>query len=89
MGLYDSSKSLKETRVDRPDEGLPGVATSDNPTANPPTRATLDRQRAEGSRVPAPKTVFDTSGTSGLDPLAEWDRQVDQDRGSEPEFGTT
>ena len=74
MGLYDSSKSIKEVRVDRPDEGLPGVATDGNTTANPPTRATLDSQKAAGTRVSVSKAVLDTSGTSGLDDKANWNR---------------
>lgn len=56
------------TRVDRPDEGLPGVADVDNPTANPPTRSTFDTGKAAGFRQPKPRAVIDTSGTSGLQP---------------------
>ncbi len=57
-----------DTRVDRPSEGLPGLATESNPTANPPTRASQDIGRAGGLRTPQPKAVIDTSGTSGLQP---------------------
>jgi hypothetical protein len=42
----------KDTRVDRPEEGLPGLATTTNPTANPPTRATFDAG-ISGVRGPA------------------------------------
>ncbi len=61
-----NSAGTRDTRVDRPDEGLPGLATVENPTANPPTRATLDSQLATGRRQPKPSAVIDTSGTSGL-----------------------
>jgi hypothetical protein len=62
------SAGTRDNRVDRPDEGLPGVASVENPTANPPTRATLERQLSHGFRQPKPRAVIDTSGTSGILP---------------------
>ena len=62
------SAGTEDTRVDRPSEGLPGLATIDNPTANPPTRANQDVGMAHGFRKPKPRAVIDTSGTSGLQP---------------------
>ena len=63
-----NSAGTRDTRVDRPDEGLPGLATVENPTANPPTRATLDSGLPVGRRQPKPSAVIDTSGTSKLQP---------------------
>lgn len=57
-----------DTRVDRPEEGLPGLATVDNPTANPPSRATFDAGKATGYTKPRPTAVIDTTQTSGLTP---------------------
>jgi hypothetical protein len=68
MASSSKSAGTKDTRVDRPDEGLPGLATTTNPTANPPSRATLDAAIAENYRQPLPKANIDTSGTSGLTP---------------------
>jgi hypothetical protein len=66
----------KDTRVDRPDEGLPGLATVSNPTANPPTRATLDAgiavsgptfvAGARGGEREHPSAQIDTTQTDGL-----------------------
>jgi hypothetical protein len=78
MANAPSSAGTSDTRVDRPEEGLPGVATKntglgypENPTANPPTRASFDAGEARGSRRPQPKANIDTSGTSGLTPDAD------------------
>jgi hypothetical protein len=60
-----------DTRVDRPEEGLPGVATVANPTANPPTRASFDAGSPSGFTGPKPRATIDTSGTSGLNTAAE------------------
>lgn len=70
-GGAPASAGTEDVRVDRPEEGLPGVATVDNPTANPPTRATFDAGLAHGLRQPKPRAVIDTSGTSGLTPDAD------------------
>jgi len=67
-GGAPKSAGTDDTRVDRPDEGLPGLATKSNPTANPATRGSFDRGTAGGFRQPKPKAVIDTSGTSGLQP---------------------
>lgn len=64
MAQGSNSAGTRDTRVDRPEEGLPGLATVENPTANPPTRASFDPARAEGTRRPKPSAVIDTSGTS-------------------------
>lgn len=65
-----NSAGTRDTRVDRPNEGLPGLATVENPTANPPTRANLELAQAlsvgKGAGNPSPVAVVDTSGTSGL-----------------------
>jgi len=68
------SAGTRDTRVDRPDEGLPGLATVENPTANPPTRASIDAQSTAGGRVAQQDAYFDTSGTSGLQPGDELKR---------------
>jgi hypothetical protein len=62
-----SSAGTRDTRVDRPEEGLPGLATVENPTANPPSRASFDQGKPA---VTAHRQVaqIDTSGTSGLSP---------------------
>lgn len=64
------SAGTRDTRVDRPSEGLPGLATVENPTANPPTRANLELGQAlpqgKGSGDLTPVAQVDTSGTSGL-----------------------
>jgi len=57
-----------DTRVDRPEEGLPGVATVDNPTANPATRASFDAGLAHGYTKPRATANIDTTQTSGLAP---------------------
>ena len=55
-----------DTRVDRPEEGLPGLANIANPTASPISRATFDAGKSVELRRPKPKANIDTSGTSGL-----------------------
>lgn len=69
-GGAPSSAGTRDTRVDRPSEGLPGLATVDNPTANPPTRANLELGQAvaagKGAGDLGPVAQVDTSGTSGL-----------------------
>lgn len=65
------SGGTTDTRVDRPEEGLPGLATVANPSANPPTRASFDAGSTSGSKRSTPKAVVDTSGTSGLTPDAD------------------
>jgi hypothetical protein len=71
MANAPASAGTTDTRVDRPDEGLPGLANVANPSANPPTRASLDTARANTYRRPLPRAVIDTSGTSGLTPDAD------------------
>lgn len=67
-GFGASSAGTTDTRVDRPDEGLPGLADLDNPTANPPTRASLDTHTATGLEHLTNRAVIDTTQTSGLAP---------------------
>jgi hypothetical protein len=64
-----------DTRVDRPEEGLPGLATTTNPTANPPTRATFDAglsvagSNSLSNKAPGrerPSAQIDTTQTDGL-----------------------
>lgn len=57
---------LKEVRVDRPDEGLPGVADKDNPTANPPTRGSFQPGTADKPSHTMQQSVIDTTETSRL-----------------------
>jgi hypothetical protein len=64
----NASAGTTDTRVDRPDEGLPGLATTALPTANPPTRGTFDAGEARGLIQSRPAATIDTSGTSGLTP---------------------
>lgn len=73
-GSGTSSAGTTDTRVDRPDEGLPGVANIDNPTANPPSRASFDANLATGRTQPKVVANIDTSGTSGLQPGADTKR---------------
>jgi len=63
-----NSAGTTDTRVDRPEEGLPGVANIANPTANPPSRASFDAGLSTGFRKPKPSAVIDTTQTSGLQP---------------------
>lgn len=67
-GVGTSDAGTTDTRVDRPSEGLPGIATLDNPTANPPTRATQDIGMATGLSSLQNRGVIDTTQTSGLQP---------------------
>lgn len=67
-GVGNSSAGTRDTRVDRPSEGLPGLATVENPNANPPTRATQDIGQANGMKSSKPAAVIDTTQTSGLTP---------------------
>lgn len=67
-GGPNSSAGTRDTRVDRPEEGLPGLATVENPDANPPSRASFDTAQARGFRQPNPASVIDTTQTSGLTP---------------------
>lgn len=67
-GFGASSAGTTDTRVDRPDEGLPGLADVDNPTANPPTRASFDTGTATGLGNLKNKAYIDTTQTSGLQP---------------------
>lgn len=71
MANAPASAGTTDTRVDRVDEGLPGIATVANPSANPPSRATLDSARANTYRRPLPRAVIDTTQTSGLTPDAD------------------
>jgi hypothetical protein len=71
MASSAKSAGTTDTRVDRPDEGLPGIATVSNPTANPPTRATLETAKASSYSLPKPVANIDTSGTSGNQPGAD------------------
>ena len=68
MAANTGDAGTKDVRVDRPEEGLPGVATTSNPTANPPSRASFDAGLAHGFERPVPKAVIDTTQTSGLAP---------------------
>jgi hypothetical protein len=67
-GFGASSAGTTDTRVDRPSEGLPGVANLDNPTANPPTRAVQDIGMATGFVHNMTRGNIDTTQTSGLTP---------------------
>lgn len=75
-GVYGSA-GTRDTRVDRPDEGLPGLATVENPTANPPTRYAFDQNHAAGFEVQgqgaAGRVVgtIDTTWTGGTRPDQE------------------
>jgi hypothetical protein len=59
------SAGTHDTRVDRPEEGLPGIATTDNPDADPITRATFDAGKPS-VRVSRAAAQIDTTGTSRL-----------------------
>lgn len=68
MAAPFGSAGTADSRVDRPEEGLPGLATQDtlgypdNPTANPPTRATFDAGLAAGGEPATQVAQVDTSG---------------------------
>lgn len=66
VGIGDAGTT--DTRVDRPEEGLPGLATVDNPTANPPSRASFDAGLANGLTRGKTSANIDTTQTSGLAP---------------------
>lgn len=66
VGIGDAGTT--DTRVDRPEEGLPGLATVDNPTANPPSRASFDAGIASSYTKPRAAANIDTTQTSGLAP---------------------
>lgn len=68
MAATVGNAGTKDTRVDRPEEGLPGLATTSNPTANPPSRASFDAGLAHGLRRNTPAANIDTTQTSGLTP---------------------
>jgi hypothetical protein len=80
MASGQNSAGTADARVDRPDEGLPGLATQAtlgyplNATANPPTRGTFDAGEARGLINSKPAANIDTSGTSGLTPDADLKR---------------
>ena len=63
-----ASAGTDQTRQDRPNEGLPGVATVDNTNADgtvtSPTRGNFDTYKAIG-QVAKQTAIIDTSGTSG------------------------
>ena len=67
-GGAPTSAGTTDTRVDRVTEGLPGIATTTNTTANPPTRATLDAGLAAGGEVAGYQGVVDTTETARLTP---------------------
>lgn len=63
-----ASAGTDQTRQDRPNEGLPGVATVGNTNADgtvtSPTRGNFDTYKAIG-QVSRQSAIIDTSGTSG------------------------
>lgn len=67
------SAGTGDTRVDRPEEGLAGLATKgtagwpENPTANPPSRASFDAGLAAGGKRAVQSAQIDTS-QNGIDP---------------------
>jgi hypothetical protein len=63
------SAGTKDIRVDRPEEGLPGIATTTNTSANPPSRASFDAGLAAGARASYAVAQVDTSFYS-IDPWA-------------------
>jgi len=75
-GAYGSA-GTQDTRVDRPEEGLPGVATIGNASAATPTRASYDSAKAGGFEVQgqgaAGRVVgtIDTTWTGGTRPDQE------------------
>ena len=68
VGGAPTSAGTNDTRVDRPEEGLPGLATTTNTTANPPSRATFDSGLAAGGEVAGYTGVVDTTETARLTP---------------------
>jgi hypothetical protein len=68
VGGAPTSAGTTDTRVDRPEEGLPGLATTTNPTANPPTRAAFDAGLAAGGEPAGYTGVIDTTETARLTP---------------------
>ena len=72
MAATTGSGGTGDTRVDRPDEGLPGIATKkteagwpENPTANPPSRASFDTAKATGIKPLKVTGTIDTTWTQG------------------------
>ena len=70
-GGSPGSAGDNSTRVDRPNEGLPGVATTDGTTTfgdpTTPTRGNFDTYKATSMRGVRPKAYIDTTETSGQD----------------------
>ena len=63
-----ASAGTPYTRVDRPNEGLAGEATTQNtnPTSTP-TRANFDTSKAVIPKAAVQRAIVDTSGTSFQD----------------------
>lgn len=61
-----ASAGTRDTRVDRPNEGLPGLATVENPTANPATRGAYDIAGSAGGMVNTVQAQVDTTETAGI-----------------------
>lgn len=59
------SAGTRDTRVDRTEEGLPGIATVENPTANPPSRNSFDTAKATGIKPLKVTGTIDTTWTQG------------------------
>jgi hypothetical protein len=60
------SPIIKEVAVDRPDEGLAGVAREEDKTAASPTRGSFDSGKATGLKVPQFRKTIDTTQTDHL-----------------------
>jgi len=60
------SAGTRDTRVDRPEEGLPGIATVENTTPETtPSRASFDSGKATGFKLAPKPGVIDTTWTQG------------------------
>jgi hypothetical protein len=61
-----AAAGTRDTKVQRIEEGVPGLATVENPTANPPSMATFDAGLAAGGEYSGAQAQLDTSEYSGL-----------------------
>lgn len=62
------SAGTRDVRVVRIEEGIPALASVENPTANPPTINTFDSGKSSGATALAPTGVIDTTETARLTP---------------------
>lgn len=63
-----ASAGTRDVRVVRIEEGIPAVASVENPTANPPTINSFDTGAASGGEGLAQQAQIDTTETARVSP---------------------